>query len=52
MADAIDPAELFDVEVDHLARTFTLIAAYRRRRLQGRESVEPEPPQDATDGGR
>src|SRR5580700_4270804 len=52
MADAIDPAELFDVEVDHLARMFTLIAAYRRRRLQGRESVEPEPPQDATDSGR
>jgi hypothetical protein len=40
MADAIDPAELFDVEVDHLARPFTLIAAHRLGRLQGRELAE------------
>src|SRR5271156_4097694 len=51
MTDSIDSTELFDVEVDHLARMFTLIPAHRLRRLQGRELVEPEPPQDAADSG-
>ena len=52
MADTVDPAELLDIEVDHLARAFTLVAAHRLCRLQGREFVEPEPSQDAADSGR
>jgi hypothetical protein len=52
MADTVDPAELLDVEVDHLARTFPLVAAHWLCRLQSREPVEPEPAQDAADSGR
>src|ERR1700692_4097164 len=52
MTDSIDPAELLDVEVDHPARMFTLIPAHRFLRLQSRELVEPQPPQDAADSGR
>ena len=52
MADAIDPAELLDVDVDHLARMFALVAADRLARLQRTDPVEPEPLQDAADRGR
>jgi hypothetical protein len=49
---AIDPAELLDVDVDHLTRMLTFVAAHRLARLQRCDPVEPEPLQDATDGGR
>ncbi len=51
VADAVDPAELFDVEVDQLAGMLALIAAHRRYELEGLELVEPQAPQDAADGG-
>src|SRR5947209_1773387 len=49
MADAVDPAELLDVDVDHLTRMLALVAARRFARLQCTDLVEPEPPQDAAD---
>ena len=52
MANAIDPAELFDVDVDHLARALPLVAAHRFERFQGTDPVEPEPPQNAADRRR
>src|SRR5262249_54082499 len=52
VADAIDPAELLDVDVDHLARVLRLVAARRFARLQCTDLIEPEPPQDATDRRR
>jgi len=42
MADAIDPAELLDVDVDHLARMLALVKAHWFARLQRINSVEPE----------
>src|SRR5579862_4194226 len=51
MADAVDSAELLDVEVDHLAGPLALIAAYRLGWFQSPDLVEPQPVQDATDGG-
>jgi hypothetical protein len=35
MADLVELAELFDVDVDQLARPFALVAADRLGRLQG-----------------
>src|ERR1700751_6280736 len=52
MSHGADAAELFDVEVDQLARVLTLISAHRLGWFQRREPVEPEPPQDAADGRR
>jgi hypothetical protein len=49
VANAIDPAELLDVDVDHLARMLALVAASRFARLQCTDLVEPEPPQDTAD---
>jgi hypothetical protein len=42
-----DPAELFDVDVDQLARHRALVAVRRLERLQARELAEPDPSQDA-----
>src|SRR4029078_5701281 len=47
MADAVNLAELFDVDVDHLAWLVALIAAHRLRWLQRTDPVQPEPPEDA-----
>src|SRR5882724_4330022 len=52
VANAIDPAELLDVDVDHLARMLALIAARWLARLQRSDPVEPEPLEDAADGRR
>lgn len=52
MADAIHPPKLFDVEMDHFARSLTLVAAHRFIGFQGRQFVQTKPPQNATDGGR
>src|SRR5215212_2240740 len=52
VADAVDPAELLDVDVDHLAGMGTLIAPDRLGRFECAELVEPQAPQDAADGCR
>src|SRR5262245_7945336 len=46
VTDLIEPAELFDVDVDHLTGLLTLIAAHRLSRLQCTELIEPAPSQD------
>ena len=50
MADAVNAAELFDVDVDQLAGVLALITAHRFGRLQRSHSVEPKAAQDARDG--
>lgn len=45
MADAIDLAQLLDVEMDHLARPFPFVADHRRLRFEPVQPVEAEPPQ-------
>ena len=52
VADAIDPAELLDVDVDHLARMLALVAAHRFAGLQRLDPVEPDPLEDTADGCR
>jgi len=52
MTDTIDAAELFDVDVDHLARLLALIAAHWFSRVQVAYPVQSQPAQDATDGSR
>lgn len=42
MADAVDPAELLDVDVDQLARVLALVADDRGLGLEGGEAVEAE----------
>ena len=51
VADLVELAELFDVDVDQLAGMLAFITTNRRGRLQCAELVEPTPPQDAADGG-
>ena len=41
MADPIEPAELLDVDVDHLAGMLALVAADRLGRLERRQPVTP-----------
>ena len=41
VADPIEPAELFDVDVDQFAGMLALVAAHRLGRLQSREPVQP-----------
>ena len=52
MADPIELAELFDVDVDNLAGSRTFIAEDRLGRLQRRQAVEAEALENAADGGR
>jgi hypothetical protein len=52
VADALETAELLDVDVDQLAGVLALVAPDRLGRLEGLELVEREPAQDAADGGR
>ena len=52
MADALEAAELLDVDVDQLAGMLALVAADRLGRLQRRDAVEAEALEDAADGGR
>ena len=48
---ALDPGELFDVEVDELAGVLAFITADRRRRLEQGEAVELMATEEARDGG-
>ena len=50
MARAHDACEFLDVEVDEIARVLALVAAHRRRRLQGGEAGAMAE-QEAGDGG-
>src|SRR5208283_3246838 len=49
--DGANPAELFDIEMDELARMLAFIAPDRFGRLQGTELVQAEPTQNTADGG-
>ena len=51
VADAIELAELLDVDVDDLAGRCALVAADRLGRLERRKPVEAQALQDAADGG-
>src|SRR5713101_6613043 len=46
MADAVELAELFDVDVDQLAGVLAFIAAHRLGGLQGAQPVEAQPLED------
>ncbi len=52
VADLVEAAELFDVDVDHLARRLALITAHRLGRLQVAHPVQSQAAQDAAYGGR
>ena len=52
VADPIELAELFDVDVDDLAGRGAFIATDRLGRLERRQAVEAQPLEDAADGGR
>src|SRR3981189_2203272 len=52
VTDLVETTELFDIDVDHIARSGPLIAAHRLARLQVADPVQSQPPQDAADGGR
>src|SRR5258707_2861730 len=51
MADLVEFAELFDVDVDHLAGLLALVAARRLGRFQGAQLVEAQALEHAADGG-
>ena len=51
VADAVDPAELLDVDVDQLAGLLPLVADDRGLGVERREPAEPEAAQDQADGG-
>ena len=52
VADFVEATELFDVDMDHLARRFALIAVHRLGRLQVAYPVQSQPAQDPAHGGR
>src|SRR4051812_1623399 len=52
MADAVEAAELFDIDVDQFAGMLTLVAANRRGRFERLDAVEAEAPEDAADRSR
>src|SRR5258708_35084304 len=52
VADAIDPAELLDIDMDELAGVLALVAAHRLGRLQRPQPVQSETAQDARHGRR
>src|SRR5215210_3957510 len=52
MADAVEAAELFDIDGDQLAGMFALVATNRRRGFERLDAVEAEAPEDAADRGR
>ena len=51
MTDAVDTAELLDIDVDEFARALALIADDRGLGIQGGETSQAAAAQDATDGG-
>jgi hypothetical protein len=52
VADPVEAAELFDIDVDHVAGMLSLVTAHRFGRFQNAHPVQPQPPQDAADGCR
>jgi hypothetical protein len=50
MSYVVEPAKFFDVDVDELARMFTLVTAHRLGRIERCQPIEPEAPQNAADG--
>src|SRR4051794_21279562 len=52
MADAVEAAELFDIDVDQFAGMLALVAANRRGGFERLDAVEAEAPEDAADRGR
>ena len=52
MADAIELAELFDVDVEDLAGGGPFVATDRLGRFERRKPVEAEALENAADGGR
>src|SRR3954469_19189787 len=52
MADPVEAAELFDIDVDQFARMLALVAAHRRGGFERLDAVEAEVPEDAADRGR
>src|SRR5215213_1720918 len=52
MADPVEAAELFDIDVDQFAGMLTLVAANRRRGFERLDAVEAKAPEDAADRGR
>ena len=51
VAGPLDARELFDVQVDELARALAFVAMDRRRRIEQGETVEMVAPQEPRDGG-
>ena len=51
VADALESAELLDVDVDHLAGMLALVAAHRLGRLDVLQPRQPGAPQHPADGG-
>ena len=47
MADLVELAELFDVDVDQLAGMLALVTSHRLGRLKRAQSVEAQPTKDA-----
>src|SRR4051795_10457019 len=52
IADTVEAAELFDIDVDQFAGMFALVAANRRGGFERLDAVEAEAPEDAADRGR
>ena len=52
VADPVEATELLDVDVDHLARLVTLVAAHRHGWIKGIDPIQAQPLEDAADGGR
>src|SRR3954453_22818255 len=52
MADTVEAAELFDIDVDQFAGMLALVAANRRGGFERLDAVEAEAPEDAADRGR
>ena len=52
VADLIELTELFDVDVDDLARGGEFVATDRLGRLKSRKPIEPQPFEDTGDRGR
>src|SRR4051812_12458662 len=52
MTDAVEAAELFDIDVDQFAGMLTLVAANRRGGFERLDAGEAEAPEDAADRSR
>src|SRR4051812_29359034 len=52
MTDAVEAAELFDIDVDQFAGMLTLVAANRRGGFKRLDAGEAEAPEDAADRSR